>query len=289
MKTQIKALILREVFVGEADKLVTVLSGERGRLSIYCRGVRKVTNRHFAVIQPFIYADLVVDEKPEGEMFFLAESAIIDNFRTEGFTIESITLCSYIVQLTDAVTSEESPEPDMLRAALNALWAVRAGGYPLDLIKASFELRTAVICGFMPQLEACAVCGGQHDDGYFFDIMNGELRGRGCAKAKDERAGAAGADIFGSDILGTDIFGTAVIIMSVCAQTAGLMRRIVSAAPAKALAFAKEDIPEGVREELAAVCEKFLVNQIERGFDSLDFYNRLVRKRKGETRRNDGN
>ena len=79
----------------------------------------------------------------------------------------------------------------MLRLLLNALHALAYGIRPPEQVKGAFEVRTAVLSGYEPELAGCATCGQVDSDPFYLDVMNGALICRECFGNRQRSAAPA--------------------------------------------------------------------------------------------------
>ena len=173
-----KGIVIREVMMGEADKLLTVLTPELGRITVRCRGVRTLKSHRFAAAQLYIYSDMILTEK-DG-LYSLSEAEPIESFFDIRLRLEAIACSEYFADLVNTVTVEGEGDAEIMRLFLNSLYAL-AYRHELSvrLVKAVFEARLSVLLGFMPDLSACASCG--KEEAAFVDVSGGEVLCRDCA------------------------------------------------------------------------------------------------------------
>ena len=149
----------------------------------------------------------------------------------------------------------------MLRLLLNSLYAVSRDLYPKDLIKGAFEMRVATLSGYAPDLEGCSRCGEVSAETTYLDVMNGSLRCGECFGTEadtDSRIGAA----------------TATVILPLSPSVLHGMRYVIGAPAKRVFSFT---LPEEAQTDFCRVCEKYLVNQLERSFRTLEFYHNIRR------------
>ena len=167
-------VVLRTTDVGDRDKMLTVLTPDYGKLSVFARGVRKITSGSLPAAQLFAYARMTL--RSGSQYYYLKEAAIEETFLGISKTIEGAALASYLCEAADELTVPDLESKAMMQLVLNTLWTIAGQKRPNDLIKGAFELRAAAISGYMPDLTSCCVCGceecGEHG---MLDIMNGRL------------------------------------------------------------------------------------------------------------------
>ena len=149
MLTEVTGLVLRSVNLGEADRLITVFTKEMGTVTALVKGVRSLKSKNMFSTQQFCYSTLVLNRR--GDKLWVKESNLIESFFGLRNTIEGLSLAGYVVELLSDVTTAES-ETDLLRLALNCLYAISENKAPLEKIKSAFEIRALSIIGFMPDV-----------------------------------------------------------------------------------------------------------------------------------------
>lgn len=245
MYEKTEGIVLRETEYKDADKLLTVLTREHGKITVKARGVKSGRSRSKAACQLLTYSEFTLLEK-QGR-YVITEAVPKEMFSELRTDIELLYLASYFAQVTEAVAQEEDASPELLSLLLNALYALAKLKKPQKLVKAVFELRLACIAGFLPDLRGCAVCGSPSPDR--FNITQGVLQ---CASCGNE--------------------STAGIRMPVSPGTLEAMRYIASADAKRLFSFTLSDT---ALTELNGLTESYLSMRLERGFFTLDLYKSL--------------
>lgn len=258
MLTEVTGLVLRSVNLGEADRLITVFTREKGTVSALVKGARSLKNRNMSSTQQFCYSSMVLFEK--GDKLWVREASLIESFFGLRDSIEALSLAGYIVEVLSDVTTTEV-EGDLLRLALNSLYAISEKKYPLSKIKAAFEIRATAIIGFMPDVLSCRDCGDTRGD-FFFDIMGGNIQCYSCRDKALKRRENQLDD--GERRVVTILSEGAKIALGYCIHCP--LERI--------FAFNVTDEDMAL---LGKATEEYLVNQLERSFKSLEFYKEVKR------------
>ncbi len=253
MITEVKGLVIRTVDIKETDRLITVFTEEMGAVTALARGARSLKSRKMAATMQFCYSNLVLYKY--GEKYTVKEAELIESFFDIRASIEGLALAAYIAEVLSYVTVEES-ERDLLRLSLNSLYAISRSKYPLDKIKAGFEIRAASILGFMPDVLACKKCRAVSGD-FFFDIMGGVIE---CAKCRSEaqKSGELPLDPHESHI---------ICVLSEGAKTA--LGYCIHAPLEKLFSF---NISDEDMRLFTRAAEEYILNQLGRSYKSLDFY-----------------
>ena len=169
----------------------------------------------------------------------------------------TIALAAYIVDVCADLSVEDQPDEPILRLTLNALYALANGVAPASVVKAAFELKAMALGGFCPDLVACSRCGRHEDTEMYLDIMNGALVCPDCRGAYEQKKHAEEEDA------ASDIYA------HITPPVLDAMRHIAYSDQKKMLAFTLDD---DSLLGLSQACEKYLLNQMEHGYYSLDFY-----------------
>ncbi len=253
MEYAVKGLVLRCTDLGESDRLITLFTKEMGAVTAMAKGARSLKNRNFAASQQFCYSDFILVKRKD--KLYVSESSVIESFFSLRDSLAGFSLALYISEALSFVTTAE-PEGELLRLSLNALYAICEGKRPLPIIKAGFEIRMLSIIGFMPDTTGCSTCGGTSPD-YFFDFINGVFVCRECRQSAPE-GGADDMDTRGAT--------------PVCIVTEGVrlaMSYIIGAPLSRVFSFTLSDDELSILEY---ACEEYVKNQLERSFNSLEFY-----------------
>ena len=251
------ALVIREADYGENDKLLTLLTAERGRLTVCVKGGKSLKNKNLASSQLLCYSEFTVKERKG--FYTLSEAALIEQFFGLRGDLDRFAAAQYIADVAGEVCVENNDEGEMLRLTLNTLYMLSETDRDVDFVKAVFELRTAALSGFCPDLTACGLCEGTEGEPMYLDVMNGSLRCGECfgtAADTDSRIGAA----------------TATVILPLSPSVLHGMRYVIGAPAKRVFSFT---LPEEAQADFCRVCEKYLVNQLERSFRTLEFYHNI--------------
>ena len=249
---EVKGLVIRTVDIKESDRLITIFTREMGTVSALARGARTLKSRKMAATMQFCYSSFVLYK--QGEYYHIKEAELIESFYGIRDSLSGLALASYITEVLCEVSVAE-PEENLLRLCLNSLYAISENKYPLEKIKAAFEIRAASIIGFMPDVLSCQ-CGEKHGD-FYFDIMGGGIR---CYKCKNTEAKAHKEDENPHE-------QRILYILSEGAKMA--LGYCIYSPVEKIFSF---NISDEDMQLFSKAAEGYLVNQLERTFRSLEFY-----------------
>ena len=254
-ESRVTGLVVRETDFGDYDKLITLVTAESGKISVTAKGARSLKSKHIPTTQLFAYGTYIL--KRYKQYWYLADSELSESFFGLRADVAKLALGAYIVDVCEDMSVEDQPDEPLLRLTLNALYALANDVAPREMIKAAFELKAMALGGFCPDLVACSRCGRSEDTEMYLDIMNGALVCPKCRGAY-ERDKIAAEEEYASNIYS-----------HITPTVLSAMRHIAYTNQKKMLAF---DLDGDSLSQLSQVCEKYLLNQMEHGFYSLDFY-----------------
>ncbi len=241
-----RGIVLRETETKEADKILTILTAEQGKISVIARGARRKGCKFAACAQPLVYSEWTLYKK--GEWYYVNEGATLELFRGLRDDLDAMALGFYFAELTEAVTTAETTEDDLLRHLLNGLYALGTLHKPPLLVKAAFELKLLSLAGYEPLADSCVYCGVPEPERPMLDVVQGVLRCRGCGG------------------------GESGLSMPLCGDSLSALRHILYGDAKRLYSFRLSDDSLG---RLADAAEAFAAAQLERGFRTLDFYKSL--------------
>ena len=154
-----EAVVLRVQKLGEADRIVTLLTRRNGRVRAVGKGVRRTTSRFGARLEPFSQIDVQLYTGRTLDVITQVES--LDAFGADIVAdYGRYTAGTAILETAERLAGEER-EP-MLRLYLLVVGALRAlarGEHDASLTLDAFLVRAMTVAGWEPALSGCARCG----------------------------------------------------------------------------------------------------------------------------------
>jgi DNA repair protein RecO (recombination protein O) len=154
-----EGIVLRTHKLGEADRIITLLTRRNGRVRAVAKGVRRTTSRFGARLEPFTHVDLQIYEGRSLDVITQAETV---RPYGEPFAADypRYTAGTAMLETAERLTPVEK-EP-ALRQFLLLVGGLRTlGGVAHDprMVLDAFLLRSLAVAGYAPALEECARCG----------------------------------------------------------------------------------------------------------------------------------
>lgn len=178
MYAQTRGLVLRAVTYKEADKILTVLTEDRGKLTVSAHGARRKSSKIAAAAQVLAFSEMTLYAR--AGRWSLREARTVSLFPGLQADILRLAQGAYFAELLDAVSDVDTVDADILSLALRALYATSAGAHDLAQIKAAFELRLMCLAGYRPNVSACTDCSAASMVSPYLDVVNGQLFCEAC-------------------------------------------------------------------------------------------------------------
>ncbi len=183
-----QGVVLRTVKLGEADRIITLLTQDHGKIRAVAKGVRRVKSRFGGRLEPFMRVDVLV---AEGRSLDVVSQAMALSAYAAAICMDydAYAAANVIVETVDKlISSEHEAAKEQYRLVIGALHALSQHAHRPQTIGDSYVMRALALAGWTPWLTSCVVCGGADDLEYC------SVRGGGMMCAKDRTPDAARFD-----------------------------------------------------------------------------------------------
>jgi len=156
-----EGVVLRVQKLGEADRIITVLTKRHGRVRAVAKGVRRTRSKFGATVEPFSHVDLQLYAGRNLDIVVQAES--LTPFG-EGLVTDygRYTAGTAVLETAERLTAEErEPSLRLFLLVVGALRALAEDDRDPSLVLDAFLLRAMAVAGYAPALEGCARCGAE--------------------------------------------------------------------------------------------------------------------------------
>lgn len=182
-------LVLRTHKLGEADRIITLLTRRHGKIRAVARGVRRTSSKFGGRLEPAGHVDLQLVEGRNLDTIAQAESLHSYGERLAG-DYGRWTAAQVMLETADRLVVEEKNSSLsqflLLQGALRTLGSGTPDGpRPPSMILSSYLMRALSLAGLAPALEECASCGGRGPHAWFSPVSGGLV----CDRCR--RSGAA--------------------------------------------------------------------------------------------------
>ena len=152
---RVSAIVLKRHDQGEADRLLTVFTRDRGKLTLLAKGVRKPASRKAGHIEPFTHVDLLAAKGKSLDLVTQAETIHAHRRLREDLVRSSWAY--YVAELADVFTQDDDPNDLLFDLLLETLGRLDGDGEPALAVR-YYELHLLALAGYQPQLFRCVQC-----------------------------------------------------------------------------------------------------------------------------------
>lgn len=196
-----EAVVLRTRKLAEADRIITLLTRERGIVRAVAKGVRRTSSRFGSRLEPFTHVDL---QLAEGRNLDTITQAVTRSSFGEAISADydRYTAASVMVETVERLVVEErEPAVQQYQLLVGGLRAMAAGEHRGSDVMDSFVLRSLAVAGYAPSFDGCARCGleGPHRD---FHPPSGGVLCPGCRAPGSARPADATVTLLGALLAG---------------------------------------------------------------------------------------
>ncbi len=178
-----EAIVLRSMNLGEADRVLTVLTPRLGKLRVIAKGVRRTRSRIGGALEPFSDVQLVLAVGRTWDV--VTSSSLEDPHLGLRNDLHSTAAAWYVVELADRFCEGAADSHEAFRLLAQALSAFDAGAeVSREVVARWFELALLDAMGFRPELSRCLECGAAIEpDGNAFSPVGGGVLCPQCSHA----------------------------------------------------------------------------------------------------------
>jgi len=153
-----RAVVLRQHKLGEADRIVTLLTRDHGLVRAVAKGVRRTRSKFGARLEPFAHID--VQLHPGRNLDIVTQVVSVDAFATDIVSDYGRYTCACVILETAErlAGAERAPATALHRLTVGALRAVADGKRSRELVLDAYLLRAMSVAGWAPALTECARC-----------------------------------------------------------------------------------------------------------------------------------
>lgn len=177
-------VVLRTYKLGEADRIVVLLTEHHGKVRAVAKGVRKTKSKFGARLEPMSHVRLLLYQGRELDIVSQAES--IEPLAPLLGSLDRASQAMAVLEAADQLALERQPNPPLYRMVVGVLRTIAER--PAPLVVPAFFWKVLAAEGFGPELDRCLRCGGspvgegadQAVELVAFDVDEGGVLCRSC-------------------------------------------------------------------------------------------------------------
>lgn len=141
---KVEGIVLRRRNLGEADRILTVFSYQKGKISVLAKGVRRITSRRAGNVE---LLNRVIMYLHQAKTFLiLTEATSLDTYQKLKEDLTLSTYAFHIIELVDKLTAENQENRVVYEDLVNVLQ--RLSRNPRQILIRAFEVKILKYLGF---------------------------------------------------------------------------------------------------------------------------------------------
>lgn len=183
-----KGIVIKIANSSDNDKVLTVLTAEKGKIRVFCKGAKKAKGAFLACTEFLCYSDMILYEG-SSDLYNLTSAEPINVFYNLRMDIDKLMYAATIAKIINDVCQEEEMSYQRLQLVLNTLYVLSETDKNIDFVFSVFRLRLLAILGYVPRLSACTGCGKKATEisDIYFSIKDNGIKCNEC-KLQDKGA-----------------------------------------------------------------------------------------------------
>ena len=180
-----RGMVLRTIRLGEADRIVTLMTEEHGKVRAVAKGVRRTTSKFGSRLEPLSHVALLGWQGRELDIVHQAE--VVESFRVVREDLARVAKGFTLLEVVDQLSQERHPAPRLYEMLVGALRALADADAPM--LVPAFLLKALALDGSAPVLDRCVSCGAV-EGLVAFDLGEGGVLCRSCRRGRSVSAAA---------------------------------------------------------------------------------------------------
>jgi DNA repair protein RecO (recombination protein O) len=179
------AVLLRKLEYGDFDLILTLLSLQRGKISLIAKSAKKSTKRFAGILELFSLMEVVASAGRGRGLPVLQEATLISPFSTIRNDINKTAYASYWCELINNWVEENQKQEQLFYLLKHVLNELDRGESKAAQISILFQMKLLHLTGHGPNLKQCGRCRKNLEiilpTQIVFDIAKGTILCDACA------------------------------------------------------------------------------------------------------------
>jgi DNA repair protein RecO (recombination protein O) len=178
-------VVLRTYRLGEADRIVVLLTEHHGKVRAVAKGIRRTSSRFGARLEPMSHVSLQLWQG-RSELDVVDQAEVVDTFRAVRESLDRVAKGMSVLEVADHLAQERHTDRALYQMVVGALRTLADPERDPALLAPAFFLKALVLEGAGPVLDGCASCGESDGDVELvaFDLLQGGALCRRCRRGR---------------------------------------------------------------------------------------------------------
>jgi DNA repair protein RecO (recombination protein O) len=192
------AVVLRTHKLGEADRIVVLMTRSTGKVRAVAKGVRRTGSKFGSRLEPGSYVSLQLHEG-RGELDIVTQAETVESFRHTREDLSRLGRAASLLEAVEQLAQDRQPNSRLHDMLVGGLRTIDERNPPL--VAGAFFLKLLAVEGVAPELDACVGCG-EEDGQLALALEAGGVRCRSCGggRAVSDEALAVSRAVLGGGL-----------------------------------------------------------------------------------------
>jgi DNA repair protein RecO (recombination protein O) len=242
-----EGIVLKHTNLGEADRILTILTRNNGKIKAIAKGCRKPKSSLLSSSEVFVFSEYVLYK---GTNFYHISQAVTrETFYNIRKDLLRLSYATYFAELAEAVSDEDIPSEGLFLLLAKTLFYLSRENIPTGLLSLGYQLKLMDISGYRPSLSRCVVCRKACEHYSSFSI---ELGGVVCGNCNIEE----------------DILNKGGKVFRISQGTIEALKFLLDIEISR---LNSKKIDNTIFNEIERITRSFIQSHLDRKFKSLDF------------------
>jgi len=180
-----EGLILKSYNLGDADKIIVLLTRNEGLIRGVAKGAKRLKSRFGGSLEPFSVIDITYFQKEERELVSIRQIELVKSYFDKASNPNFLQKFAYLAELLVEFSPPNDPNERLYRMAKVCLETAAENSENLESIVLYFELWILRLGGYLPDWQKCDVCKRELNANADAGLqINFHLLCRECQKAR---------------------------------------------------------------------------------------------------------
>lgn len=179
-----KGIVLGVANSSDNDKVLTILTPDLGRISVFCKGAKKTKSALLNATEYLAFSEIII-YKSVNDNYSINAAEVIEVFYNLRTDIEKLNYATTISKIIYDVTQENEPAAPILQLFLNTLYVLSETDKNKDLVFSIFQIRLLAMIGFLPNVARCVSCDEpmvEEMNDFYFSIKDDGVKCEVCQR-----------------------------------------------------------------------------------------------------------
>ena len=152
-----EGLIIRQIDFHENDKIITLLTKDKGKKTGVLKGAKRINSPHLGISEPFTHVNVQFVEKPHAEMVHIRKLGLLNSFYPIRLCYQKILHATYFAEWIHLCVIDPQEASRYFNLLLSALKSLQPSN-SFSKLRVEFEKNLLKLLGIWPNLDACLQC-----------------------------------------------------------------------------------------------------------------------------------